>query len=96
MLDLYIYYQVSDAQAPGLLAPVRALQAALAATHGVGTGLKRRLDAQPGRQTWMEIYTGAGPQFGGQLDAAVAAAGIDGLVAGRRHTEVFTEMPPCA
>ena len=96
MVELYIYYQVSDADAPRLLALVRGLQAALAASHGVGTGLKRRPEAEEGLQTWMEIYTGAGPGFRAGLDAAAAAAGTDALIAGRRHTEVFTEMPPCA
>jgi hypothetical protein len=44
----------------------------------------------------MEIYTGAGPAFSSALDEAATAAGVAGLVTGRRHTEVFTEMPPCA
>lgn len=96
MVELYIYYQVSDADAPRLLALVRGMQAALAAKHGVGTGLKRRPESEEGLQTWMEIYTGASPAFRAGLDTAATAAGIDALIAGRRHTEVFTEMPPCA
>ena len=96
MFELYIYYQVTDAHAVQLLPLVRALQAQLATVHGVGTGLKRRPESDQGLQTWMEIYTDAGPAFGDVLDAAVAAAGLERLVEGRRHTEVFTEMPPCA
>jgi hypothetical protein len=96
MFELYIYYQVGDADAARAVTLVRAMQAALAAAHGVGTGLKRRPASEQGLQTWMEIYTGAGPSFADAVDAAAAAAGIDALVAGRRHTEVFTEMPPCA
>ena len=95
MFDLYIYYQVTDAVAPSLQTVVRAMQLQLATDHGVGTGLKRRPASEQGLQTWMEIYSGAGPEFGEQLARASAAAGIDGLVEGVRHTEVFTELPPC-
>jgi hypothetical protein len=96
MVELYVYYQVSDAHAGQLQPLVRAMQAQLAAEHGVGTGLKRRAASGNGLRTWMEIYTDAGPAFGAALDAAAAAAGIDGLIAGRRHTELFEETPPCA
>lgn len=96
MLELYIYYQVSDANAPRLLALVQGMQASMATTHNVGTGLKRRPESEGGLQTWMEIYTGAGPAFSSALEDAATAAGVAGLVTGRRHTEVFTEMPPCA
>ena len=96
MFELYLYYQVSDAHAAQLLPLVRTMQTALAAEHGIKTGLKRRPESELGLQTWMEIYTGAGPAFGAALDAASAAAGVDRLVEGRRHTETFTEMPPCA
>jgi hypothetical protein len=96
MVELYIYYQVSDGDAGRLLPVVRAMQARLAAEHGVGTGLKRRPEPEDGLQTWMEIYTGAGAGFGATLDAAVTAAGVLHLVHGARHTEVFTEMPSCA
>lgn len=96
MFALYVYYQVSDANAPALLAQVRAMQAALARAEGVATDLKKRPDSAHGLQTWMEIYTGAGPRFADQLDDAVRAAAIGRLIDGRRHTEVFTEMSPCA
>jgi hypothetical protein len=87
MVELYIYYQVGDGDAGQLLPVVRAMQARLAAEHGVGTGLKRRPESEDGLQTWMEIYTGAGAGFGATLLH---------LVHGARYTEVFTEMPSCA
>jgi hypothetical protein len=96
MLALYSYYQVGDDHAAALLPQVRAMQAALATVHGVGTGLKRRPESDNALQTWMEIYTDAGGGFGAALAAASDAAGIDALIHGSRHTEVFTEMPPCA
>jgi hypothetical protein len=87
MLALYSYYQVGNDHAAALLPQVRAMQAALATVHGVRVGLKRRPESDNGLQTWMEIYDDA---------AASDAAGIDALIHGSRHTEVFTEMPPCA
>jgi hypothetical protein len=96
MFELYIYYQVTDAHAAKLLPLVRTMQARLARDHGVGTGLKRRPESEQGLQTWMEIYTGTAPDFADRLALAVADAGLAPLVDGRRHTEVFTEMPPCA
>jgi hypothetical protein len=96
MVELYIYYQVSDANAARLLPVVRAMQASLASGHAVGTSLKRRPGSEQGLQTWMEIYTDADAGFSATLDAAVAAVGIPQLLQGARHTEVFTEMPPCA
>jgi len=95
-ISLYIYYQVGDAHAATLLPQVRAMQAALAAEHGIKAGLKRRPESEQGLQTWMEIYENAGPAFGAALAAAADAAGIARLIDGRRHTEMFTEMPPCA
>lgn len=96
MFELYIYYQVSDVHAPELLPLIRQLQAAMTRDCGVVTGLKRRPGSEQGLQTWMEIYQRATPGFGDTLALAVAAADIGRLVAGSRHTEVFTEMPPCA
>jgi hypothetical protein len=96
MVELYIYYQVDDAHAARVLPVVRRMQAALAAAHGVGASVKRRPESEQGRQTWMEIYTDAPAGFAATLDAAVTAAGVHDLIAGSRHTEVFTEMPACA
>lgn len=88
-VELYIYYRVADPVAA--LPRVRALQGALAASHGVhGRLLQRRDDAH----TLMEIYTGItnAPAFERALDAAVQEHGLDALlVAGTaRHTERFT------
>ncbi|WP_332878592.1 DUF4936 family protein [Massilia sp. S19_KUP03_FR1] len=96
MFELYIYYQVADVHAAELLPLVRSMQAALARHEDVGTGLKRRPESEHGLQTWMEIYTGTAPDFADRLALAVGAAGIAHLIDGRRHTEVFTELPPCA
>ena len=96
MIDLYIYYQVGERDAPALQALVAALQARLAAAHGVAAQLKRRPGAREGLQTWMEISSGCTPGFDAVLDAAVRAAGLAALTAGARHTEVFMDLMPCA
>lgn len=88
-VELYIYYRVADPDAA--LPRVRAMQGALAASHGVrGRLLQRRDDAQ----TLMEIYTGLSDAaaFERALDAAVLEHGLDALLmAGTaRHTERFT------
>jgi hypothetical protein len=95
-MDLYIYYQVPEAQAAALQPAVRAMQAQLAAQHGVAGQLKFRPQARDGLQTWMEVYPATGPAFGAALDAAVAQAGLPALIAGPRHTEIFTDDVPCA
>ncbi|MET3130732.1 hypothetical protein AAKU55_000990 [Oxalobacteraceae bacterium GrIS 1.11] len=94
--SLYIYYQVREADAAALLVLVAALQAQLAARHGVVTQLKRRPEARDGLQTWMEIYSATAPGFGAALALAVDAAGLSALTAGARHTEVFMDLMPCA
>lgn len=96
MRDLYIYYQVREADAPALLPRVAAMQAALARQHGVTGQLKRRPETQQGLQTWMEVYPSTGEAFGAALAAAAEQAGLAALIAGARHIEVFMEMAPCA
>lgn len=96
MRDLYIYYQVREADAPALLPRVAAMQATLARQHGVTGQLKRRPETQQGMQTWMEVYPSTDEGFGAVLDAAVEQAGLPALIAGARHVEVFMEMVPCA
>jgi hypothetical protein len=95
-MDLYVYYRVRDEDAERLLAPVRALQAQLAAAHGVAPQLKRRPESRDGLQTWMEVYPAAPDGFTDTLAAAVAASGLEARFAGPRHTEVFLDLPPCA
>jgi hypothetical protein len=87
LTDLYVYYQVEACHAPALAARVRAMQAALAC----GT-LKRRPGEADGRQTWMEIYAGCTPEQRAAIETAVAAAGLDELTTGARHTEVFIDL----
>ncbi|HJV02717.1 MAG TPA: DUF4936 family protein [Burkholderiaceae bacterium] len=96
MRDLYIYYQVREADAPALLPRVAAMQAALARQFGVAGQLKRRPEVREGLQTWMEVYPGTGEEFGAALAAAVEQAQVPALIAGARHVEVFMDMPPCA
>jgi len=95
-MDLYIYYQVKDADAASLLAAVVPMQAALCARHGVACQLKRRPEARDGKQTWMEVYAATPAGFSAALDAAVEQAGLAAWTAGPRHTEVFTDLVPCA
>jgi hypothetical protein len=96
MNDLYIYYQVADADAPALAARVRAMQARLVADQGVSGQLKRRPEAKDGLQTWMEIYPATNDGFDAALAAAVRDASLAELIAGNRHTEIFTDLPICA
>ncbi|WBS00060.1 DUF4936 family protein [Pseudoduganella sp. SL102] len=95
-MDLYVYYRVATGDAEALLPRVRALQAQLAAAHGVAPQLKRRPDSPDGVQTWMEVYPATTPGFTAALTQAVAAAGLDTLIAGPRHTELFMDIPSCA
>jgi hypothetical protein len=96
MIDLYVYYKVRDDDAAALAPRIRALQAQLAAGHAVAPQLKRRPDGRDGLQTWMEVYPAIDDAGMGALDAAVAAAGLDGLIAGPRRAEVFMDLTPCA
>jgi hypothetical protein len=100
MLDLYIYYQVKDADAAPLQVALAAMQAALAQRHAVTCQLKRRPEARDGLQTWMEVYTATPAGFEQVLDAAVAQARLADWIAGPRHTEIFTDVvmdvSPCA
>jgi hypothetical protein len=95
-MDLYIYYQVKDGDAPSLLAAVVAMQAALGAQHGVACQLKRRPQATDGKQTWMEVYAATPDGFAAALERAVEQAGLPAWTAGPRHTEVFTDLVTCA
>lgn len=96
MHDLYIYYQVSEANAAALELRVRAMQARLAGERGISGQLKRRPEAADGKQTWMEIYQAAPAGFDAALAAAVQDAALGELTAGARHVEIFTDLHPCA
>jgi hypothetical protein len=94
MIDLYVYYKVRELDAAILAPRVSAMQAALAARHGVAVQLKRRPESKDGMQTWMEVYTGVAEAFSGQLAHAAAAAGLDALISGPRRIEVFIDLNP--
>lgn len=96
MNELYIYYQVRDEDAQALLARIRSMQDGLLAAHGVAGQLKRRPEAQDGLQTWMEIYPATPAGFDVALATAVREAALAELIAGDRHTEIFTDLPTCA
>jgi hypothetical protein len=44
----------------------------------------------------MEVYQNADEAFRAALEHAGLDAGLAGLVEGPRHTEVFTDLTPCA
>ena len=92
MADLYIYYRVRDDHAALLSPRMRAMQALL----GVEGHVRRRPQSVDGMQTWMEIYLSVSDGFQARLDEAVQRAALAGFIDGPRHTEVFTELPPCA
>ena len=94
-MDLYIYYQVKDADAAPLQAAVVAMQSSLAQRFGVTGQLKRRPEASDGKQTWMEVYAATPAGFAAALDNAVDQAGLSAWIAGPRHTEVFTDLVSC-
>jgi hypothetical protein len=99
-MDLYVYYRVRAGDAASLLPRVRALQAQLAAAHGVAPQLKRRpcnADGGPDSlQTWMEVYPAATAGFADTLAQAADASDLALLIEGPRHTEVFMDIPSCA
>ena len=96
MRDLYIYYRVAEAHAAQLASRVLAMQNRLAADHGIAGQLKRRPGSADGQQTWMEVYPATGAGFDLLLDSAVRQAALSELIDGQRHTEVFTDLRPCA
>jgi hypothetical protein len=92
MIDLYVYYKVRALDAAALAPRVRAMQAALAASHGIAHQLKRRPEASDGLQTWMEVYPGVPASFAGELERAALEAGLDALTIGPRRAEVFVDL----
>jgi hypothetical protein len=96
MTDLYVYYKVREENAARLAPIVHAMQACLAAGLAGMAQLKRRPESKDGLQTWMEVYPGADDRFRQALLDAERNAGWDGLIEGPRHTEIFTDLTPCA
>ena len=95
-MDFYVYYKVAPDAAAALAPRVKQFQQQLAASHGVTTALKRRPGQQNGMQTWMEVYTGALPDFASVLEQAVQQSGIAAYAMGGRHTEIFMDLEACA
>jgi hypothetical protein len=96
MIDLYIYYQAPDNAAAALADTVRAMQATLASGHGVSPQLKRRPLASDGMLTWMEVYPAVADDFASIVEAAALEAGLERLISGPRHAEVFMDELLCA
>ena len=94
-MDLYIYYQVKDADTAALQAAVVSMQAELSREHGVACQLKRRPEARDGLQTWMEVYAATPAGFATTLSGAADRAGLSAWTSGPRHTEVFMDLVPC-
>lgn len=92
MADLYIYYRVHDDDAALLWPRVGAMQQQL----GVAGQVRRRPHSVDGVQTWMEIYPAVADGFQARLDEAVERGALAQFIQGPRHTEVFTELSPCA
>jgi hypothetical protein len=95
-MDLYIYYQVKEADTASLQEAVVSMQAGLAQRHGVACQLKRRPETKDGMQTWMEVYAATPADFAAALASAAEQAGLSAWTAGPRHTEVFTDLVSCA
>jgi hypothetical protein len=95
-MDLYIYYKVDAGAAPDLAARMEAMQSNLAASLGVVAILRRRPGEQEGKQTWMEVYPDVPPGFDAALAQAVSDSGVEALISGPRHTEIFVELQACA
>jgi hypothetical protein len=96
MTDLYIYYRVQDDTAGELQEQVRTMQARLGQQHGVAGQLKRRPGSTDGLQTWMEVYPATPDGFDAALELAVQQARLPIMIVGARHTELFTDVAPCA
>ncbi len=94
MIDLYVYYKVREQDAAALAPRVRAMQAELAANHGLAVQLKRRPDSKDGMQTWMEVYPGATDTFADTVEGAALRAGLGALIGGPRRAEVFVDLTP--
>jgi hypothetical protein len=96
MNDLYVYYKVRDEHASQLELRLRMMQAELGLSTGIYGELKRRPEAKNGVQTWMECYLATDTGFDAALASAAQHAEISHLIDGERHTEVFTDVSPCA
>lgn len=94
--ELFVYYRTQVADAVGVQTIAEAMQARLRERHpGLIARMLRRPDPQDGFHTWMETYAidpaRAPAGIDASLQAAIdsAAADLQPLLAGPRHTEVF-------
>ena len=94
MMDLYVYYQVRSDIAERVMPHVLAMQLELESAHGVRAKLKRRPEEKDGLQTWMEVYEAVPQDFLGALEHAAINAYLP--IEGRRHVEIFVDIPECA
>ena len=46
--------------------------------------------------TWMEVYLDVAEGFAAELEQAVRASQLAGLIDGKRHTEHFLDLSLCA
>ncbi len=84
----YVWYRVPEGVAAEAETAVRALQARLACSSGIGGRLLKKRDAP---ETWMEVYEGvAEPQaFERQLQELVERYDVEMFLDGGRHVECF-------
>ncbi|MDF3035170.1 MAG: hypothetical protein K0S28_444 [Paucimonas sp.] len=94
-VELYVYYRAACAYSDELASKIKNMQNGLARNTGASCALKRRPEAKDGHYTWMEIYAGVTEDFLPLLQCAIAEAGIEGLIDGSRHTEVFMDANAC-
>ena len=98
MIDVYVYYKVLETDAVAMQALALELQAHLLLHCGVAGQLKRRPACVDGRQTWMEVYPRVQDDFVATLELAVQHTALMAKLptTGARHTEIFSDIVPCA
>jgi Domain of unknown function (DUF4936) len=97
VLELFVYYRARVADAAPVQVAVEAMQARLRARHpALIARLLRRPEPQDECHTWMEAYATDPARAPAGIDASLqaaidsaAAAELQPLLVGPRHTEVF-------
>ena len=95
-MDLYIYYRARPETTRELQEKVAKVHADLFSSHGITATFKRSAQPKDGQHTWMEVYPAVRSDFTTTLQDAVAQAGLDSLIDGERHTEIFVDVSSCA
>lgn len=93
-LHLYIYYRSRAGNAAAVIACVHQLQQALHMQHCVCGELLQRTQGADDDITWMECYRDVAPGFMAQLEDILDTTGLQALIEGTRHCEVFQECLP--